>query len=355
MGGGRRRQNKSWQSQDQSWNQPQGKWQYWSGSWPSSPRWQRGASSRDTELRYDSVDVSSSGVEPQPVRTMEHMEATFGEGGTVLAQEIQKSLNQARKADIRVRKVRESVELRKKQWAAYARQMKNSFLKQRQSHEADLKKLEQEEAEATAAGRDAAEHMQALALYGVAPVAEEGQPHDTAWEQLLTAAEPEQPASEFLSRALATARQMQLGTGPRAPARCAPGLGGETVTSAGPVEPGHPSAGADMGVPPRSAQMTHAPQAIRDPYLWGQAATGNSGSPDWWYDVGGEACSSTRSGDVGVSSGTVYGNDGPSAYAGAFDTTAECASAPSAAGGTCPVGRRPFRRRGHGRVQLDQK
>ncbi|CAE7222375.1 unnamed protein product [Symbiodinium sp. CCMP2592] len=187
---------------------------YWRGSWPLSPRSQR-SQQFSAETRYDQVPVpgrrSSGGSAGQAGNPQPAEAAPEGSGeGSEFRKELQRLLTQAKRADGKIYKLQDDREHRRQQWEYYERGMKLAFLKQQQAFEADLKRLDAEIQTAGSTGREAAERMQALALYGMLPKTEVDAPEEAAWDNMMAncAVEPERPASGFLAAAMEAVRAL---------------------------------------------------------------------------------------------------------------------------------------------------
>ena len=158
MGGAGKRGGWQTQDQGQGWDKP--KWGYWHESWPSSPRaWAHAAA-----IRYDQVEVPDGKGAPATPPQQEIPEAGIGDSS--FRKELQRCLTSATRADAKVRKIKEDLAKKKKQFAAYEQYMMNAFYKQKAAHEKDMQRLEQDIHNATAQGKEAAEQVQVLTLYG---------------------------------------------------------------------------------------------------------------------------------------------------------------------------------------------
>ena len=201
MGGAGKRGGWQTQDQGQGWDKP--KWGYWHESWPSSPRaWAHAAA-----IRYDQVEVPDGKGAPATPPQQEIPEAGIGDSS--FRKELQRCLTSATRADAKVRKIKEDLAKKKKQFAAYEQYMMNAFYKQKAAHEKDMQRLEQDIHNATAQGKEAAEQVQVLTLYGASTPMEADPAQGQAWEQLLQAHRPEtaRPPSDFLVAAYQMAQR----------------------------------------------------------------------------------------------------------------------------------------------------
>ena len=199
-----RKQGKEWdRDQSDSYANWHGYgWQLWKGAY--SPRQK---ANNVSQLRYDQMEIG----EPKGQAALPASEEEPGPSGH-LVKDVQKALTTARKADQRVRRLRQELTQRREQWSVYARRMKQTFTQQEAQYHADLKRLEGELAEATAAGQEAAAAMQDIVVNGAKPAP--ALPTSSTWDDMMREApgmELEGPG--FLAEAMATARR--LGSAPQ--------------------------------------------------------------------------------------------------------------------------------------------
>eukprot|EP00439_Symbiodinium_sp_Y106_P017696 s772_g2.t1 len=186
----------------QDWQQGhsrgQGKgWDLWRGSWPSSQ------GQRQQEERYDKTVLPEPKAQAQP--SMELLAGAFVPGGSPsLMQEIQKQLTSARRADTKMRKLKEEQEHKTKLWKAYEEDMKKKFSKQKRLFEADLERIDQEAQHAAAQGQQAAQNVKDLVNLGKVGTPEPMDQDDAAWDALVQQDQEEQHDS-FLGAALRAA------------------------------------------------------------------------------------------------------------------------------------------------------
>ncbi|CAE7500106.1 hypothetical protein AK812_SmicGene41735 [Symbiodinium microadriaticum] len=181
MGG---KSNKRWQRDYQeSWRGNQyyeqdSNWQLWQGSYSVSPKARAKAAARPP-ARYDMVtpeEPSASSTDSGGMRRM-----------------LQKALSTARKADTRLRKIKELIALRRKQWEKFEKDSKAYFLSQKRQFEQEIKRLENEIATVTDTGTGAERMLQQIVLQTATEEAETDEPDDMSWEQLMQDQEEEIP------------------------------------------------------------------------------------------------------------------------------------------------------------------
>ncbi|OLP94241.1 hypothetical protein AK812_SmicGene23765 [Symbiodinium microadriaticum] len=123
-----------------SWNDKQGKWAYWKGTW--SPR------HRAEEERYDHVQLRMEASEQDP--------RDAGGGKTAFLLAVQKAVTLARRHDVKLRKLTEEQDSRRKLWKQYVEDIKRKFAKQKREFETDIQKLEADKISTLEAGQMAA-------------------------------------------------------------------------------------------------------------------------------------------------------------------------------------------------------
>ncbi|CAE7483364.1 unnamed protein product, partial [Symbiodinium microadriaticum] len=133
-----------------SWNDKQGKWAYWKGTW--SPR------HRAEEERYDQVQLRMEASEQDP--------RDAGGGKTAFLLAVQKAVTLARRHDVKLRKLTEEQDSRRKLWKQYVEDIKRKFAKQKREFEADIQKLEADKISTLEAGQMAAAQVKAIIASG---------------------------------------------------------------------------------------------------------------------------------------------------------------------------------------------
>ena len=171
------RGQKKWQKTDNDAYEERGRYDsrdyghhgysYWRGTW--SPR-QRAQGGR--QERYDQEPLSqassSTGMHPAAGQTA----VVAVNPGQKVMQEIQKALTQARKTDSRIRKLGED---KKKtlQWESYVANLRTKYLRQKSLYEQDMRRMDQEAAEAAQQGTAAAARVAQLVTQGPAALVTE--------------------------------------------------------------------------------------------------------------------------------------------------------------------------------------
>ncbi|OLP83085.1 hypothetical protein AK812_SmicGene36199 [Symbiodinium microadriaticum] len=245
-GGGEQQQSRygsSWQDYGRQQSGSKGKWQYWQGTW--SPRRQA-----NLEVRYDQVELRE---QPQA-----DQQAIVGPTGYLSA--MQKALTAAKKQDLRLRKITEQKERRRKQWLQYEEDTKKSYAKQKQQYDIDQQKLDAEYAEAVEAGNLAASQCQAIALNRTTSAetgTDEALPIHEAWNALWSQVQEPAQGATFLQAAMEAVARSGL-----AAANIDPPRGGPVCHSLARPAPGleqaRGTANADFGTPPWAVFPTHA-------------------------------------------------------------------------------------------------
>ena len=245
-GGGEQQQSRygsSWQDYGRQQSGSKGKWQYWQGTW--SPRRQA-----NLEVRYDQVELRE---QPQA-----DQQAIVGPTGYLSA--MQKALTAAKKQDLRLRKIAEQKERRRKQWLQYEEDTKKSYAKQKQQYDIDQQKLDAEYAEAVEAGNLAASQCQAIALNRTTSAetgTDEALPIHEAWNALWSQVQEPAQGATFLQAAMEAVARSGL-----AAANIDPPRGGPVCHSLARPAPGleqaRGTANADFGTPPWAVFPTHA-------------------------------------------------------------------------------------------------
>ena len=181
-------------------------WQLWRGSWGSpAPAGGQGGS------RYDQVELKE---EPAALRPGLGDLTAASEKPVALMQAIQRALTASRRADTRMRKLREEKDKRDKQWQQWATDHKTAYFAQLKEYESDISRLTEEMNSTATTGKAAADQITQLVAHGL-PEEEQaprGAAADASWEQFLLK-DQEMEASDgcYFQEALAATRM--LGTG----------------------------------------------------------------------------------------------------------------------------------------------
>ena len=289
-------------------------WSYWSGS-PAT--WQKHKQKQQQQQQdkhafphYDArqVDVKP-GASEDLVQVLE-IRQPGASSDTTLVKDLQQLVNQARKAEQKVKRLLSDQAMRQAQWSQYERDMREAFLKEKQRHQEAVGHLEEELVRAAKAQDDARARVRAFAAQPEATT-ERGCPPCTqededVWNAQVAAWESGSSQSDahlgaVLQRALQVAPPVSEvplaapcgpvpGTAvtpprPRLSAPRSPLLQGPGLVPAPASAAGLPSSRLQPFPPPRSAGPSLSPTAATDPYLHpagvltppGQASVSQSG------------------------------------------------------------------------------
>ena len=255
MGGGRKKQQQWSDWSGQYKEERDRRWQYWQGSWPRSPR---------EPTRYDQMPVqmehASSSTDGTDV-TMDAWDASSS--GTALMQAIQKTLTSGRRAEGKVRRLKEEIARRDAQWQAYIKSLKVKYSNQKKLYSADIQKLRQDLQQATDHSQAAAQQVIQLVAGEVQPEPQENTVDDEGWETLVANAEPPANPGSFMQAALLAAKAMQqagravTSTDPmRNPAHEARVVHGPTGPEPGLTYAAPPPGLAEVGLPEHPYQLS---------------------------------------------------------------------------------------------------
>ena len=192
---------KPWQNQKdkQDAERPGQKWQLWHGSWRSpQPKPQR--------PQYDKVVVPWQKERQAQQGWWQSEEEEERDPEAELRREIQRALSTARKADLKVRKLKEDRGLKEAQWRIYEQEAKAEYLKERKRFELALQKIDNEIKEITGSGQEASKQVQELAVHGIAAKKAKEEAGNDQWGALLAAPEAA-PEPGFFRDALLAAQQ----------------------------------------------------------------------------------------------------------------------------------------------------
>eukprot|EP00439_Symbiodinium_sp_Y106_P019167 s2956_g2.t1 len=185
-------------------------WRFWSGAWGSP-----GQRAKSTQ-RYDQVQLKDD----TPAKETRQELTAASERPVALMQAVQRALTASRKADARMRRLKEEKSKRERQWQQWAEEAKASFFQQKKEFESDIQKLEADMAETAVTGRTAADKVSELVLHGLPqePVPTAAPAGDDSWDRLI-ADEPDQGdhGPGFYQEALAASNLLRP-TAPRAQA-----------------------------------------------------------------------------------------------------------------------------------------
>ncbi|CAE7631774.1 hypothetical protein AK812_SmicGene27171 [Symbiodinium microadriaticum] len=175
-------------------------------------------------MQYDQVAV------PGYKSSGRHLPAADEEetADSQLRREVQKSLSAARKADLKVRKLREERQLKEAQWAQFEKDSRAAYLKEKNRFQTALDRIETDIQQTMEQGREASVMVQTLVARGPAalPAPSAETETDGSWEDLIKDEEPSMEAG-FLREAMIAAKQVS-----RQPGGVAPLLDGRMVTPA---------------------------------------------------------------------------------------------------------------------------
>ena len=197
----------SWKAPKEAGQGQRGRpWRYWSGSWGSP------ASKAKAAPRYDQIQLKEESAGPRGVAT----EMTpASERPVALMQAVQRALTASRKADARMRRLREEKTRRERQWQQWAEEAKASYHQQKKAFESDIQKLEGDMEETAATGRAAADKVTQLVVHGLPsePTVMEVPMEDASWDALV-AEDPEhgESGAGFYQEALAASSLLRPAT-----------------------------------------------------------------------------------------------------------------------------------------------
>ena len=107
-------------------------WPIWPGSWAESPKPKAGH-----KLRYDRTPVPAA----ESQKTRKGPTEPGASGGGDLMREIQKMVSTARRADRRVRRLKEEKDKKEAQWRAFEKTSRPDLMQQRRQYESELRKI----------------------------------------------------------------------------------------------------------------------------------------------------------------------------------------------------------------------
>ena len=194
-------------------------WAYWPGSWRTrqSPKLGRGeqedawhSTSTVRFPSYSQIGESSQDMAHPPGKGVD---PSVQEGGDPFVKTMQKLLNGSRKAEARLRKIRQDQAGKRQQWATFQEQLKAAFVEQRHQFQADMAKLDAELVEVEGQRRATSAQIQDLVAGGnpvtptpakdVQPSAEDA----AAWHMLMSASPSPDPEQDVILRQALLAAQ----------------------------------------------------------------------------------------------------------------------------------------------------
>ena len=203
---GTRRGQEGWSTYDGQRSGGQPPWRVWPGAFTTSPK----ATARP---HYDAIVLHGDKIKKAAKEELSHVESQ----DALLRREVQKALSQARKADARVRRLKEERTTREAQWEQYVKDSRDAFPAEKLRHEKHLQRIEEEIKGTVEAGKEASTQVQALILNGPQSLADAARPMeetDDSWDALIGAEPQLEPG--FLKDAVLAAQRVQL-EGPQPP------------------------------------------------------------------------------------------------------------------------------------------
>ena len=181
-------------------------WRLWHGAHSASPK-------NAARPHYDQVTVPGYKGAGKHAYNDEEETPDFQ-----LRREVQKALSAARKADQKVRKLREERQLREAQWTQFQKEARAAFLAEKTRFQGAMERLEQDIQQTTAQGREASALIQTLVARGPAalPARQPDPAEDEGWEELTKEEEPALEAG-FLRDAMLAARHVPVPAGAPVP------------------------------------------------------------------------------------------------------------------------------------------
>ena len=287
MGRGGRGQA-SW---DESWAEPRSV-QYWRGAWP---RKTADPAHEAAFPRYDATALAPARSQKGKGKYQDSTEYGDGQPEDMLVPDMQELLNNARKAEQRVRQLARQKDAKAAQWKAYLAKLKKAYLEEHHRHTRDLQRITEDYAKAMTAQDAARAEIRNMAcmLAGGHPLPAHPAREEGNWDAMLEHMHSEQHLDApraVLERAMAAGRDPP----PRAvpmeverEVRHARPLEATTTASdlphfgpAVPSTPPHRPQGGVDGTPPAISKATsyapvhHKGSRLSEPYLASPGATG---------------------------------------------------------------------------------
>ena len=147
--------------------QDSGYWSYWPGSQQAwNKQKQKNQQAQQSFPHYDSREIAQN-TQAGDVLILEVKNAATGSDAT-LVRDLQQLVNQARKAEQRLKKLHGDRKRKELQWVQYEKDIKESFLQEKQRHQDTLHTLD-EEIEKAARAQDEARARVRIAASGEVP------------------------------------------------------------------------------------------------------------------------------------------------------------------------------------------
>ncbi|CAE7197704.1 unnamed protein product [Symbiodinium sp. CCMP2592] len=213
-------------------------WRYWRGPWRQAADdsgWYAGAVTPRFPA-YDAVGTKGTAKGSAPSTRVE----TTKDPESMLVKALQDNINQARKAEQRVRTLLATRNKKQEMWLTFLDGMKQAYLQELARHQKDVAKLDTDLETALAVQEQARQQLRVIVTAGPEPVQDAQAMQDAEWEELQQTWQQEQTqvedAGSVLQRALsacgldhqkliaATSRVSQLQAAPRyaVPEGCIP-------------------------------------------------------------------------------------------------------------------------------------
>ena len=186
-------------------------WGYWHGAYANWHRDKKDGQHKDNKsllVPYDQMKVEGGGTQSTEGSQANHLQDA-GDGGDGMIRELQTSLNAARKAESRVKKLLADRSQKTTQWESYEKELRSAFLKERKRHQSDLERIEKELRQAVLSQEEARARVRQAAQgssgsFAVADKEMEAEEPDP-WLELTAVHEESPPEDEVLQAVLARA------------------------------------------------------------------------------------------------------------------------------------------------------
>ena len=187
--GGRGR-GKNAQSQDG------GYWSYWSGSQQAwNQQKNKNQQSQQNFPHYDSREVDKNAQNGDLIQVLEIRPPAVGTDAT-LVRDLQQLVNQARKSEQKLKKLQGDRARREAQWAQYEKDIKESFLQERQRYQDALVSLDEEIVKATSLQNEARARVRSAAAGDGVQSHAAGSSAPDPWQEQVTAWELDYQAND---------------------------------------------------------------------------------------------------------------------------------------------------------------